>query len=411
MRVWILQLSEPLPIDAEAKKLRTALLSEQLVARGHSVVWWASSFNHLRKKWFVKEDVEFRIAEGFTVKTLKGCGYKKNVSFSRILDHRIIAHKFRKAAQAMACPDIIISSMPSYDLAYEAVRYAKQKNIPVVVDIRDQWPDNFLDVVPEKLRRLARFFLAPEFNMSKFAMRNASGLLSMTEDLLDWGLANAERPQTWKDKSFPLGCMKIPISSTANTTKILQIADRLKDKFVVSFIGTFGTYHNPALIIEAAIRTKNQNYCFVLAGDGELFEELRHKASGLTNVILTGWLNHEEIAALLRQSSVGVCPSGYTGKRAFFPNKVFTYLAEGLPVLSALHGEIERVVEQCGVGYNYCDLEGFLSALDYLYNNPEAYADMRRKAFNLFDEKYDASKVYCAYADHIEKIQKDETWQ
>src|SRR5687768_8574948 len=98
MLIWLLQISEPLPVDASAKKLRTAYLAERLVDRGHSVVWWASTFNHLRKRWYFDRDTQVEVRPGLNITALKGIGYSRNISVRRLVDHRIISRKFRARA-------------------------------------------------------------------------------------------------------------------------------------------------------------------------------------------------------------------------------------------------------------------------------------------------------------------------
>ena len=105
LKIWLRQRAESLPIDPNVRKMRTALLADELTARGHSVIWWTSAFDHFTKKWRVDKDSEIQIKDLLRVKALKGLGYKKNVSISRFIDHRIIARKFKKYACDMDKPD------------------------------------------------------------------------------------------------------------------------------------------------------------------------------------------------------------------------------------------------------------------------------------------------------------------
>ena len=49
-------------------------------------------------------------------------------------------------------PDLILSSIPTSELSLEATKLGKKNNIPVILDIRDLWPDVFLDVLPNFFR-------------------------------------------------------------------------------------------------------------------------------------------------------------------------------------------------------------------------------------------------------------------
>jgi hypothetical protein len=147
VKIWLVQIGEPLPLNKKVRKLRTAILADRLVSRGHEVRWWASAFDHNLKVTLFPQDQELRLSPGLALHILKGCGYAGNISLSRYLDHRLIAAKFRRQAGRLAPPDIVVASMPCHHVAFEAVRYARCRNIPVLVDVRDLWPDIFLTKV------------------------------------------------------------------------------------------------------------------------------------------------------------------------------------------------------------------------------------------------------------------------
>jgi glycosyltransferase involved in cell wall biosynthesis len=383
------------------------VLADKLTERGHNVLWWASAFDHFGKKWIFSKDMEFQVNERLRIKALKGMGYRKNISLSRFIDHRLIAWKFRKFAHGVEKPDVIVASMPSYDLAFEAARYAKKYGIPVIVDIRDQWPDIFIENVPQRFRGMARMILKREFLMVKSLLGMADGLLSMTDPLLKWGLSYAGREKTWKDNVFYLGYLKGEVSHDQHGGKIYELGKALSGKFVVTFVGTFGTYHNPSLLIDCAKEFEGQDIRFVLAGDGELLQELKEKASSLSNVFFPGWLDQHQITVLLKHSHIGVCTSGQIENKVFFPNKAFAYLAEGLPILSSFRGEIEEIIGKYKVGYSYDNLESLVKGIKALYNNSHLYREMSANALRLFTDKFDADKIYVEYAQHVERIAKD----
>ncbi len=406
MNIWLIQIGETLPIKPGKRKLRTAMLTEKLVERGHRVLWWASAFDHFEKKWVFNQDVEVEIQKGISIKALKGSGYRKNISFFRYLDHRLIARKFKKLAPSLPRPDIIVASTPSYDLAYEAVTFARKNDVPVLVDIRDQWPDIFLDQLPQILRKAIRFLLIRDFHMIRRVMSQADGLLSMMDTLLQWGLTYAKREATWKDRVFYLGYDKSPVTHEVKK-EIRHLRENVNGKFVVIFIGTFAAYHNPSILVEAAAKVAHKDICFILGGAGELFLEVKRKASGLNNVILPGWLNRDDMTALLDVSHVGVCPASQ--RAFFFPNKSFSYFSAGLPVITAFEGDLRKIIEERDVGFYYPpnDVDALVNSIKRLHDDPVLYRKMSENAHRLFDAMFDADKIYSDYADHIEKVMKD----
>ena len=321
----------------------------------------------------------------------------------RWLDHRLIARKFRQKVRKFNPPDLILTAMPSYDLAYEAVLYGNQNNVPVVVDIRDQWPDLFLDNIPRSLKKVARLFLFREFQLLERTLKGADALLSMMNVLLEWGLRRAGRQSTWKDKVFYLG-YKQSTTSTEKQNKIEILRKTLDNNFVVTFIGTFGSYHDPSILVQVARRLKNQPICFVLAGTGEYFEKVKNEAMGLENVTLTGWLDQSEIDALLKLSHVGICPS--TRYANFFPNKSFLYLSEGMPVVSSFQGDLKELIEQESIGLYYQpnDDKGLADCIQMLSLDTSYYQKLSSNAKAVFNKKFDSDQIYDTYARHLERL-------
>lgn len=402
MNIWLIQTGEPLPVNDSVRKMRTALLGDKLVERGHTVLWWASAFDHFKKNWVFKEDTELVIKERLRIIALKGIGYKKNISFSRFIDHRIIAKKFKNQAPKMPKPDIIIASMPPHDLAYKAIVFARENNIPILVDIRDEWPDLFLTTIPARYHKVAKILLVNDFRMIKKTMHRADGLIAMIDSLLEWGLQYAGRSRTMQDAVFYLGSKRN--SHGSGVSEKLKFLKAIEHQFVVTFIGTFVTNNNPSIIIECAKEFVGKDICFVLAGDGELFDEIKKKASESQNVFLPGWLNQAEIAALLQYSHVGICPAFQL--RNAFPNKAFLYFSAGLPVISAFQGDLKEISEKKQIGFYYPpnDVNGLVECIKKLYDDRVLYKKISENVRRVFDELFEADKIYNEYSEHIERI-------
>lgn len=402
--VWILQTGEILPLRPEVKRLRSALLAQRLARRGHRVTWWASAFNHLRKEWEFPTDAEVWADDGIRIRALRGVGYSGNLSPMRWLDYRKVASKFRLAAVKAPRPDVIIASMPGYDMADEAVRYARSREVPILVDIRDQWPESFVDPLPAMLRPLGLAALSSETRMMRRCLAGADGLVSMCESLLDWGLRQANRSRHADDRVFYLGGRPPSAAAQPQSKALAAALARAKGRFLVAFIGTFARYHNPSVLIEAARHLRGEGFHFIIAGDGELGPSIARAAGDLDCVDLPGWLDQSDIDALLVRASVGACPTDPSVERPFFPNKVFAYLGAGLPVVSAFPGEIRSIIEGEGVGLHYDGVEGLVAALRRIKGDGDGRRRMSAAARALFAKRFDAGEIYDMYATHAEVI-------
>lgn len=407
LKIWLVQPSEQLPIDPGVRRLRTRLLAEELASRGHEVTWWASCFNHLRKQWYFDRDTTFEPIKGVTIHALKGVGYSKNISLRRMIDHRIVVKKFETHSKIAPKPDVVVSSFPPHDLANAAVKYAVDRNIPIAVDVRDKWPDNFVDVLPTCMKAVGSYILKREFSKRNHALSKAKAIFSMTEPLLSWALECAHRERNKYDQVFYLGSYRE--SSTQVPEEITQLLDeRLNNCMVVTFVGTFSTYHNPEAVIHVARKLQLiPNLIFVLMGDGDLGPILRQMAQGLENVIFTGWTNSASIAAVLKHSHLGLCTSGKTSERNFLPNKVFSYLAEGVPLASVFDGELHDLIEQHQIGFNFSSVDELTEGILRFYQDRVQLEQMAGRAQAFFYEHCDAANIYRDYSNHVERFAAD----
>jgi glycosyltransferase involved in cell wall biosynthesis len=296
--------------------------------------------------------------------------------------------------------------MPDYKLAFEAAQYAREAQIPFVVDVRDPWPDAYLDVVPGPLRRAARFALSRDFKKLQSLLRSADSVVAMVDQLLDWALQCAQRAKGPKDKVFYLGAR-----APANDVESIERGpwSHLAGKFVVTYVGTFGHYNNPSVLIDAARllqkrSTMTERVAFVIAGDGVLRSKAIEAAAGIEAMTFPGWVGAEDLVRLLRASTVAVLPWSSPG--AAFPNKAFHYLHAGLPVAASVSGELRQLLLDYNAG---CYFEPGCSAqladlLARWVEDPQLVETMSGNAKRFATERLDASRIYAEFAGHIENI-------
>jgi hypothetical protein len=128
LRIWLITIGEPLPIDGANDRLhRSGMLAILLVSKGHEVVWWTSTFDHARKKQRFNIDTSIEINDCFNIRLLRSVNYKKNMSINRIINHYMLARKFSKLARLESRPDIILCSFPPIELSVVATRYGKER--------------------------------------------------------------------------------------------------------------------------------------------------------------------------------------------------------------------------------------------------------------------------------------------
>lgn len=414
MHIWLITVGEPLPIDdSKSRLLRTGILANLLVKNNHKVVWWTSTFDHTKKKHRFSKNTSIELSENFKIKLLHSLGYKKNISIGRIIDHYGLARQFNELLKSESQPDIILCSLPTIELSLAATEYGIKYKVPVVLDVRDLWPDIFLELVPKWGQRLAKLPLLPMFNTVRSACAKATAISGNTSAFVDWGVNYAGRERSKFDRDFPVGYSEVrpdeeDIVAAKQFWKTYGLQEDSKE-FICSFFGTLSHQFDIETIIKAAQKLKERNrlFRFILCGSGENLDYYKSLANNCDNITFPGWIGKAEIWTLMRMSSVGLTP--YINIQNFtsnLPNKPIEYLSASLPIVSSLRGVLEKLLSiyNCGLTYENSNINDLVSILTNLYDNPEQLMEMSKNAKVLYESRFVAEKVYSDMLNHLESI-------
>lgn len=414
MRAWLVTTGEPLPTDdADIRLLRAGILSTALAQRGHEVVWWTSRFDHRRKRRRVDADARVMLDTGVDIRMLHGCGYHRNVSLRRILDHVMVARSFTRSVKTEPRPDIILCSLPTLELSVAVTRYANETGIPAIIDVRDLWPDLFEEIVPVWARWALRPLLFPMRRQARLACQGATAITGNAPDMVTWGLKMAGRSAGPLDRYFPFGYLTKPLSGEQRERALAFWAGHgivpQGREFTVCYFGVIGWHHEFETVIEAIRILENAGGCFrfVLCGIGERFEYVRTRAKDLKSVCLPGWVDEPEIRTLMEMSQAGLAPFrshvGYTGN---MPNKSVEYLSAGLPIISTLQGYLRAFLEthDCGITCANGNAAELAQTLARLADDRARLKRMSDNAKRVFAERFDAEKVYGGMINYLVEV-------
>lgn len=415
MRFWLIKTGESLPVGASKDRLlRTGMLGKELVARGHEVVWFSGTFDHVRKMSLSDTECELEVSPGFKISLLYGPAYKRNISLARIRHHQEMAKSFIRKIQTLPKPDAVLCSMPTIEFSIAATDYGKKHGIPVVLDLRDRWPDIYLELFPKVARPLLRPLLTPMYRSLRKACRAAYALSGITPEFVQWGLDLAERKEGPDDRHFWHGYHRAEPSAESLVTAraFWKAHDVLPEDFTIAFLGAMSLELDTVVYAarELAERTAGgRRVRLVLCGNGDRLDFYRAlvKELKLTNVLFPGWVGKPESWDLLRLASAGLAP--YPARSDFvisIPSKIVEYFSAGLPILSSLPGKLEKLLEEegCGLTYQNRNSTDFVDKVLALYSKPSRRQAMAKRALALFNRNFDSAKIIPEMADYMEGV-------
>lgn len=407
MHFWLVNPFDPLPSDQGVRPMRYQMLVAELLRRGHTVTWLSSDFLHIPKVYRRTETLA-DLPDGLRAVLIHTRPYRKNVSLARLRNHHEYAVAVRRWMDRNPPPDGIIVSYPLPDAALDCLRYGRAHGVPVVVDVQDIWPDEFLSLAPRRLRWAARLALTPMFRRSREVFTLAENCVAVSQHYLRLVTRRRGAPFPYGHVYY-LGYDPDIVEGDDNE----GLPDLLARGFTpdttnIVFVGTLGTTYDINTLLEAAqvIASESPRVRFFLAGEGPMREtwEAKARALGLQNVTFLGFLNIAQLRALLRRSFAGLI--ALCGNLHSIPNKPNEYMAFGLPLISSMKGELQHLVdsEPLGVSYEAQNVPSLVSALRRLIEDADFAALCRQRVRQVFAERFSARSVYPAYAGDLERI-------
>ena len=412
MRIWLVTIGEPWPIDGINPRLhRTGSMAFLYAGLGDQVVWFNNTFDHYKKKHRFPLGTTIEPLPNLTLIGLHGKAYKRNVSLERINHHREVATEWERISENLPKPDIIVASMPPLELSRAAVRFGRRNHIPVVVDIRDLWPDIFLEVFPKGTKWIGKVAIAPFYKMLDESVRDASAISGVSEHAVDWALSSAGKHRSKYDGQLPLAYSPDMFSSS-EITAAREFWDRVgiragDTELTICFFGTFTPRIDLDVVLSAARQipaSMKDKIRLVLCGIGALADKVKACSSDTPGVIAPGWLNGAQINVLMQRSHVGLLPYPDTFAK-IVPNKVFDYLSGGLPVLTCLRGVTSDLIigNQAGWMYNSGDAEDLVRMLVKLSQNRSGIAEAAICSAKL-SKHFTAKKIYGEFRERLKSI-------
>lgn len=311
----------------------------------------------------------------------------------------------------MEKPDVIVCSWPTPQFAREAVRYGQVHDVPVVIDVRDLWPDIYYRAAPAILEYPAKYAISLMRRAASKTMSNATAIVGMNDAAVEWGCKLAGRKRGDCDRTVFIGAKCTIDDGESDENARLWWTERgiVESTWNVCLFSTLSNQLDLRTAIKAVeiVARDYPHIRLVIGGRGDEEEHYKSFSDGIEQVVFAGWLDDVQMASLMRISTCGMyCIRNTEDFVDTFSNKAIQYLSGGLPILNSLSGFAHVLIEEYGCGLSYAegDAEDCANKLRFLIENEGARKQMSLQAKELFSSKFELSIINGQFEELITQI-------
>ena len=403
MEIWLISHYEQTPVD-KAKSSRFLTIADYAVERGNEVKFFTSTFKHNVKKQRFESTTSVKISDKYQNIFVKSDPYYKNVSLKRYFAHKNFAGQMLDELKKHKKPNAILVAFPPIDLVYEVSKWAKENNIPFVVDIIDPWPDVFKEKYKFIPSFLFDYLFKAKYKKVKFILKNADGVTAISNQYIQW--AKSLVPTIKKSYCF-YPSRKFDEMQEDLKNASYKFKKRI-DCLTVIYAGSFGMFYDIPTILHAAsiLQEKyGERIKFIIAGDGTQKEKVENYEKNNRNLEYVGRIPKGELMGQYYKSDLGLIQH-IKGATQSVTYKLFDLLACGLPVLNSLDSEMKDIIEDNKVGFfnSPGDAKKLANNIEFFYRNREELKKYKLNAIETTKKIGDSKVVYNKMVDLLEKL-------
>ena len=348
---------------------RVDLIYEYLAAKGDEITVLASDFIHSEKKKRTEARHPYELINTIT--------YKRNLSFRRLLSHYDFSRKAYKRIREEKA-DVLYLMIPQNSNAKIGKWYKKRHpDTKIVMDIVDMWPES----LPIKYTDRWPFTIWADIRNKnlKYADVIVTECDYYQEKLKKWlqgkktvTIPWLKRYRAWNSK----------FEDNDENKQASEQKTEKKDKISLCYLGAVNNIIDIDKICELIRKIREKLPVELrIIGIGERKEEFKRAAeSAGAKVTDHGPIYDED----KKQEIMDECDFGLNIMKdtvcVGLSMKSIDYMAAGLPIINNLPGDIDKIVENYGIGFNYRNIKTI---------NPEQVFD-RIKIRKIYEEYFSA---------------------
>jgi glycosyltransferase involved in cell wall biosynthesis len=339
------------PPEVNAPANRTFEHCREWVKAGHDVHVVTCIPSHplgkpypgFRRRWYQHDEID-----GIHVHRVWTHLAANRAVFQRIVNYLSFVPTAASRAWRLGRFDVAVGTSPQFFCAVATWLYTRIRPTPWVFELRDLWPESIPAV--GAMRRSFALRLLERLELRMY--RDATAIVCLTEAFvrtlrargieaskLHW-IPNGIEPSFWQAADRDAARAELGLRD---------------DDVLASYVGTIGMAHGLGTLIAAAslLRLDAPIVRILIVGDGAELAALRDVASrqGLDNITFTGLVARETVPSILAASDLALVtlkPSDVF--KTVLPSKMFEAMAAARPIVLAVEGEAQAVLERAGAG-------------------------------------------------------------
>lgn len=322
-------------------------------------------------------------------------GYNKSICLDRLKSSRDFAENLIKYVKSQPKPDLIYQVVPTLDSANIISKFAKENNIPLIIDVQDLWPEAFKMAINIPIISDIAFY--PFMAQANSIYKRADGVCGVSQTYVDRVLKVNKKAQ--KSKAVYIGI------NLKNFDEYSKGSSELRDERIkLAYCGSLSKSYDIKLVIDALSLMDNPPL-FLCMGDGNDREALQKYAKEKNvDAVFTGFISYPEMCKNLCSCDITVNPIVGLSVASII-NKHGDYAASGLPVINTQKSkEYCDLVEQYNMGINVTqrDAQKLAKSIETLINDPELRETMGKNARKCAEEKFDRNVTYKELVNMVE---------
>lgn len=312
----------------------------------------------------------------------------------------IEANKKLKELQNKDFDLIYVFEVSPITVALPAIKLKKKKNIPVIINIQDLWPENIVAVTG----MTNPIIIGLVNKMVNYIYRHCDLILTASPSFVSKikeRINDKDKVRYW------------PQYSTVNKTdEEVSIYD--KEYFNIVFTGNIGEAQGIDLAIEAAKILKDKKICWHFVGEGrskEKLEKLVNEYGINDRVKFHGFHPEKEIPKYLKDADAALLilkPNPVF--EMTIPAKLQTYLACGVPILGCVSGEGKRIIEESKAGIVSEDIsvDGLVKVCNQFIELPiDLLNEYKERSYCYGKSNFNKNKLISDLEKYMKKIERE----